>query len=79
MGSTPRAKLLQFQPRRIVAPVLLARVIALSALDTLECNHDPIGFAFFRHPRLSSNSVALNDTRSGRTSLDARRADAERP
>jgi hypothetical protein len=70
MRSAPRAKLLQFQPRRIIAPVFLTCVVALSALDALQRDHDPIRFALLRHARLSSTSAALNDPRSGRTSFD---------
>ncbi len=40
MRAAARAELLQLEPRRIVAAVLLARVISLAALGALERDHD---------------------------------------
>jgi hypothetical protein len=59
MRAAARAELLQFEPRRIVTAIFLARVISLSALGALERNHDPVGLTLFRHSRVSSLQLAL--------------------
>src|ERR671911_154825 len=59
MRATARTEFLQLEPRRIVAAVLLARVISLAALRALESDHDAIGLTLFRHSRMSSKRPAL--------------------
>jgi hypothetical protein len=78
MRAAARAKLLELEPCRIVAAIFLARVVPLAALSTLERDHDPIGFTFFRHSPVSSIRPALGNAGSRRASFDARWAGAER-
>ena len=43
------AELLQFDPTRVIAPVLLAGVIPFAADRALECDRVPLGFTLLGH------------------------------
>jgi len=49
MGAAARAKLLEFQPARVIPPVLLRRVVPLSTLGAFERNHQPVSLRLLSH------------------------------
>jgi hypothetical protein len=49
MASAPWTELLQFDPIRIVAAVLLGRVIAFPAVRAFERNRMPVSLRLLRH------------------------------
>jgi hypothetical protein len=49
LNATSRAELLQLKPASIVSPVLLGRVVSLSALSAFHSNDEAVSLAFLRH------------------------------
>src|SRR5690606_29046050 len=54
MGTAPGAELLQLEPARIVAPILLGGVVALTANRALHRHHRPISLRLLGHYTTSS-------------------------